>query len=259
MKRIAPAAVQLFALIMLFALSTSSSIAFDLQFGRHRATPVDMREYEALSVPRVAGAAQAASADYIPDVTVQGTYTWPADKLPIKVFVSDGKGVPGYRPEMGQYIRTSFDWWCQASGNKLAWVETTDANKADIVVNWTDKVFERPEGTEAGKTSCYTKLNTATGKGIIYGAKMQMLTRLPGREFGDAEVSKTCLHEAGHAFGLQGHSHNRDDIMYYAVNPVQQFDLSARDKATMAHLYSSYPVNDGLAVGPKPTPAIGRP
>jgi hypothetical protein len=263
MKRTAPA--QLFALIMLFAISTCASNAFDLNLGRfghgrqQAVSPAELREYEALSVPRARGMAGSDSGDYMPDVTGQGTYTWQADKMPIKVFVSDGKGVPGYRPEMGRYIRTSFDWWSQASGNKITWVEVTDAAKADITVYWTDKVFERPEGTEAGKTACLTRLNTVTGKGIIYGARMQMLTRLPGRDFGDAEVSKTCLHEAGHAFGLQGHSHNRDDIMYYAVNPGQEFELSTRDKATMAHLYATYPVSDGLAVGPKPAPAIGTP
>jgi predicted Zn-dependent protease len=194
----------------------------------------------------------------MPDVTGQGVYTWNADKMPIKVWISEGKNVPGYRPVFGQYIRTSFDWWCNASGNKLSWVEVNDPNKADITVQWTDQVTERPEGTEAGKTSCLTRLNTQTGQGVIYGARMQMLTRLPGREFGDAEVSKTCLHEAGHAFGLQGHSHDRNDIMYYAVGPAQEFALSERDKTTMARLYQSYPVTGGLALGAK-APALTAP
>jgi hypothetical protein len=262
MKRIAPAA-KLFALFMLFISTTTASVAYDLQiskgfFKRHSA-PADLREYEALAVPKTMGFRGTATADYMPDVTGQGTYTWQADKLPIKVWVSDGKDVPGYRPVMGQYIRTSFDWWCQASGNKLSWVEVSDPNKADITVYWTDKVNERPEGTEAGKTSCLTRLNTATGQGIIYGARMQMMTRVPGREFGDSEVAKTCLHEAGHAFGLQGHSRNRDDIMYYAVCGDQEFQLSERDRATMARLYSTFPVSNGLAVGPKSGPALGTP
>ena len=247
MNRIAPAA-KLFALFVLFITTTTSSLAFDLQFGRSRNK---VSEYQALAVPANNGVRGFESADYMPDVTGQGVYTWMADKMPLKVWVSDGKGVPGYRPVFGKYIRSSFDLWCNASGNKLSWVEVTDPSKADITVQWTDQVTERSEGTEAGKTSCMTRLNTQTGQGIIYGARMQMLTRLPGREFGDAEVSKTCLHEAGHAFGLQGHSHDRNDIMYYAIGPAQEFALSERDRTTMAHLYQGFPVSGGLALGPK--------
>lgn len=255
-------ACRLFALTAVSLITTTTAFAYphklDLNLGRHlfgQQTPTvapDYREYQALS-PRAAYSARpTVTADYISDVSHEGIYTWQADKLPIKIFVSNGQGVPGYRPQFGQYIRSSFDTWCQASGNKLAWVEVTDPNKADITVWWTDKVYERPEGTEAGKTSALTRLNTATGKGIIYGARMQMLTRLPGRDFGDEEVAKTCLHEAGHALGLQGHSRARGDIMYYAVSSSQEFELSSRDRATITRLYAEFPVQAGLAVGPKP-------
>jgi predicted Zn-dependent protease len=81
---------------------------------------------------------------------------------------------------------------------------------------------------------------------------MQMLTQLAGRDFGDEEVAKTCLHEAGHAFGLQGHSRVRDDIMYYAVSKDQEFKLSTRDINTISTLYANFPAVSGLAVGPKP-------
>ncbi len=260
MKRIA-LALQLFALTSLFAFTTNTCIAYphklDIHFGgrfiRQAAptTALGSREYRALSARATTAPTGANLQHYISDISHDGIYTWEADKLPIKVFVSDGAGVPGYRPQFGGYIRQSFDEWCQASGNKLSWVEVQDANTADVTVNWTDKVFERPEGTEAGKTAALTRLNTVTGRGIIYGARMQMLTRLPGREFGDAEVAKTCLHEAGHAFGLQGHSTVRTDIMYYAVSPSQIFELSARDRATIALLYAGFPTRDGLAIGPK--------
>lgn len=266
MNRIAPA-IKVFALLMMFISSTTASVAYDLQLGgrlykRHSqgiSVPADLSEYQALSVPRANGYYAADSSDYMPDVTGQGIYRWEVEKLPIKIWISDGRGVPGYRPEMGRYIRTSFDWWCQASGNKLAWVEVNNPSKADITVNWTDRVFERPEGTEAGKTSALTRLNTQTQEGIIYGARMQMLTRLPGREFGNEEVAKTCLHEAGHAFGLQGHSHYRGDIMYYAVSHDQDFRLSERDKTTISRLYDRFPVADGLAAAPKPAPALTNP
>lgn len=261
MKRIA-LALQLFALTALFALTTTQSFAYPqklgAQFGgrffKQSSRITSSREFRALSTQGANFGQGAGLADYIADVSREGTYTWEADKLPIKIFVSSGAGVPGFRPQFNSYIKTSFDRWCEASGNKLSWVEVQDPTKADITVYWTDKVFERPEGTEAGKTSALTRLNTATGKGIIYGARMQLLTKMPGREFGDEEVAKTSLHEAGHAFGLQGHSRVRGDIMYYAVSQNQEFVLTERDRATMARLYSAFPVSNGLAVGPKPAP-----
>jgi predicted Zn-dependent protease len=262
MKRIATA-IKLFALTSLFACTTSASVAYDVQFGgklfkrQHApfaATPSNLQEYQALSVSGAANAARSSAATYMSDVTREGHYTWDAASMPLKVYIHDGQNVPGYRQQFSNYVRTSFDWWTQSSGGKLSWIEVSEPTKADVTINWTDKIFERPEGTEAGKTSCLTRLNTATRKGVIYGARMQLLTKLPGREFGDSEVAKTALHEVGHVFGLQGHSRFRDDIMYYAVSPNQEFTLSTRDKATMNQLYANYPVTNGLAVGPKPAP-----
>jgi Matrixin len=210
------------------------------------------REYRAWFAPSaVPNYRDNGAADYLSSVIKEGTYTWPADKLPVKIFIGDGTGVSGYKPVFQDYVRNGFDTWCAASGNKLSWVEVNDPKKADVTVRWTTAVTERPEGTEAGRTSALTKYNTSTGKGIIYGARMQFLTQLPNRRFADQEVEKTCLHEAGHALGLQGHSPYRNDIMYYAVGPSQQPRLTDRDRNTMAKLYASYPAVDAVALSGK--------
>ena len=219
-------------------------------WGQSRMTP-DYAGYSAMATfpPSMPMLNSSSANDYVASISQDGTYTWPADKLPIKVFVSSGQNVPGFRPQWRSYVSNCFDQWCQASDDRLSWVEAPDAAHADITIGWTNQVTERPEGTEAGKTSALTRLNTQTHKGIIYGAKMQLLTRLPNREFSDNEVFKTILHETGHALGLQGHSPTRTDIMYYAVNPNQQPLLSDRDKNTMAHLYAGYPTQDAVALG----------
>lgn len=193
----------------------------------------------------------AAATDYLSSVCEQGTYTWQPEKMPIKVWIADGTGEPGYKPIFQTYVRNGFDAWCAASGNKLSWTEVSNPNQADVTVRWTDRVTERPEGTEAGRTSALTRLNPATGKGIIYGARMQFLTRLPERLFADEEVEKTCLHEAGHAMGLQGHSPYRDDIMYFAVSPTPHPMLSARDRNTIAKLYAGAPALTEITLGNK--------
>jgi Matrixin len=189
------------------------------------------------------------AADYFPSVCTQGIYQWQPGKLPIKVCISSGAGVPGYRPTFPGMIRHAFDTWCAASGGKLSWKEVSSAAAADVNVCWTDHVTQRSNGTEAGETNAYTKLNQSTGRGIIYGARMLMLTQLPDKQFTDVEMDKTLLHETGHALGLQGHSPERTDIMYYAINADQQPALTDRDEATIQHLYADFPsANDNVAI-----------
>jgi hypothetical protein len=196
------------------------------------------------------------ASDYLSSVCVQGAYTWQLEKMPIKIWIGHGEGLPGYKPIFRDYIRRGFDTWCSASDGKLSWIEVDDPNKADVAVRWTDHVTERPEGTEAGRTSALTRLNSATGKGIVYGARMLFLTRLPERLFTDLEVEKTCLHEAGHALGLQGHSPYRDDVMYYAVSPTLDPVLTQRDRNTLVKLYADVQAPE-LTLGSKVAPANG--
>lgn len=255
---------QVTTLAVMFALSTTSSFAFTKHrvgldfFGKQQSsfsTPdvaPDMREYRAaLSRPSMLPMDQQNAAHYVPSICKDGEYTWTADRMPIKIFISSGDKTSGYRPVFRTFITKAFDEWVEASKGKLSWLEVSSADKADITISWTSSVTERPEGTEAGKTSCFTRLNTVTRKGTIFGAKMQLLTELPDRKFSDEEVEKTCLHEAGHALGLQGHSPSRTDIMYYAVSPAQTPVLTDRDRNTMSALYEGYPTANAMALGGK--------
>ncbi|HEY9790304.1 MAG TPA: matrixin family metalloprotease [Candidatus Obscuribacterales bacterium] len=187
------------------------------------------------------------AADYLTSVCGQGVYHWQENKMPIKVCISSGAGVPGFRPQFAGMVRHAFSTWAAASGDKLSWKEVKSPSEADVNVGWTDQVTQRATGTEAGETNAYTQLNKATGQGIIYGAKMSLLTELPEKQFTDNDMAKTILHETGHALGLQGHSPVRTDIMYYAINADQQPALTSRDEATMAHLYADYPSTDKIA------------
>jgi hypothetical protein len=219
----------------------------------------DYREYgAALTRPVLPDVSGSTARDYLTAVCGEGEYTWQPEKMPIKVWIADGTGTPGYKPIFQTYIRNGFDAWTAVSGNKLTWREVNDPSQADITVRWTNRVTERPEGTEAGRTSALTRLNSVTGKGIIYGARMQFLTMLPNRRFADEEVEKTCLHEAGHAMGLQGHSPYRGDIMYYAIGPSQQAKLSERDVNTLVKLYADRPTLDQLALEHKTPTAAAK-
>jgi predicted Zn-dependent protease len=56
----------------------------------------------------------------------------------------------------------------------------------------------------------------------------------------DEEMKKTCLHELGHSMGLQGHSTNNHDIMFFSMSNTNWPVLSKRDKATVFMIYQNY-------------------
>ena len=177
--------------------------------------------------------------DYISEIKPDGLYCWPASKLPVKVYFQPAKKVLGYKSRFVPCLASCFDEWAAASSGKLSWVRVDDPSQANIVVRWTNAVTERAEGTEAGRTKTFASLNTATNCGTIRGAEIRLLTRLPEREFSSDELRRAYLHEVGHAFGIAGHSHNPEDVMYYAVTQHASPHLDERDKSTINRLYSS--------------------
>src|SRR5262249_32317709 len=52
-------------------------------------------------------------------------------------------------------------------------------------------------------------------------------------------VEKICLHEMGHALGMNGHSPNSRDVMYSSANLDDKPVLSERDKNTIRKLYQT--------------------
>lgn len=48
--------------------------------------------------------------------------TWALDKMPIHVYIDDGEGVPGYRPEFRDQVPKALDLWSKSSKGKLTFV-----------------------------------------------------------------------------------------------------------------------------------------
>jgi predicted Zn-dependent protease len=167
---------------------------------------------------------------------------WNTDKLPIKVHITDGKGVRGYRPVFGKYIIHSFDTWCVASGKKLSYVLVDNPKKADLVVTWTPAGIPLRENNRDRMKVGLTTVNNENN--IITDVLIQVSTVNPfsdNRELNESEASDVCLHEVGHALGL-GHSTSVTDVMYFGSSARQPHAPSKRDKATIARLYADYPV-----------------
>ncbi len=181
--------------------------------------------------------AQAKFQDYYIAVTGNGVFRWSQSSLPIKVFVFDGKSVPGFRPEFKDILASAFEEWITASGGRVSYVLVDQPSEADIVCDWTADPSEvKGDGTqgERGIAQIFAKNN------IINRASIRILTSpvLSATTLSDDDLKKACLHEVGHALGLQGHSTNNHDIMFYTVDtPTVWPVLSRRDKNTILRLY----------------------
>jgi tetratricopeptide (TPR) repeat protein len=183
-------------------------------------------------------------ANYLASVTGKGTYRWPKSKIPIKVFIEPGSHVPYFRNSYKRVLSEAFDAWTKGSGSKLAFKLVPDEDIADITCSWVSK-------PSAGKDPLSERgsAEIRATKGNIVSARITILTKpfLAGGVLDDDDVKKACLHEIGHALGLQGHSANNHDVMFLTVDtPTVWPVLSMRDKATISKLYANYPAKNQI-------------
>jgi predicted Zn-dependent protease len=181
--------------------------------------------------------------DYLADAAPNGQVNrWPAQKIPLRVFIASGTNASGFQESHLQALREAFSKWSQATDGRLAFMPVNDPSQADIVCDWTDdpeKVVQAGRAVEGGLTKLSLQPN---GSEIaVMRATVTLLTNRGGTPLGEDEMKKVCLHEVGHALGLNGHSNNSHDIMFYSESPSIWPALTKRDKATMLRLYSDYP------------------
>lgn len=165
--------------------------------------------------------------DYL--AQVGGNSRWAPGKT-IKVYVAPGKS--SYK----NIVVSAMNQWSRATGGAFNWTLTGNPGSADYTIGWTSRQHEVSAGTEAGLTTTDTIVNPYTGQETIDHAHTRVLTRYNGRQLSDREVAETTLHEIGHALGLEGHSSNPRDIMFYAATKSQG-GLTARDMNTISRLY----------------------
>lgn len=151
------------------------------------------------------------------------------NRMPLKVYIASGLGVPGWNAQMKQAMVQAMRSWQNANPGKLSFSQTYNENNADIIVRWqknfSDNILGVSPFQSVGDTIVRSDINLAvyypdSNVPIPYG-----------------ELVTIATHEMGHAIGLKGHSPFPGDIMYFSTNHDADQGLSQRDINTIGMLY----------------------
>jgi tetratricopeptide (TPR) repeat protein len=173
--------------------------------------------------------------DYLGEATRFRIGRWANDRMPIKVFIRDGAGTPGYKPEYAASLKQAFSQWSDASEGKLKFAYVNDEAGSDITCSWTNDPTHLIGKCEGGQS-----LLSADNQGLNkVELKLATMAKLGGTDFtftDDAEQHAE-LHLVGHTLGIIGHSQDPDDIMALNDKSPAQVSLSRSDKNTLLRLY----------------------
>lgn len=210
----------------------------------------------------IAGAT-ASTGDYLEELVAKNdAQRWAPQRMPLRVYIQDPRQVEGFKP---QYIQIFFDaltTWSNASGNKVVFVSARDQNDADLTLSFTshpEDIAQKPgePPIEQGLARTLVARDDGGAYGRIEKATIQILVIHPsnGKPCSDEEIKETCLHEIGHAIGLNGHSSGASDIMHFVQSFRQLPALTKRDRSTISKLYADYPtINQYAANNYSPAP-----
>lgn len=191
-------------------------------------------EKEVKRLAKSGGASESAD-NYLTEARVGGAHQWNSRSMPLKVFIESGESVPGWKPVFDEIMKQAFLDWQQVSNGRVAFEFVDSSKKANIRCFWTSDLSKLKNSAEQGETDTSWADNNE-----LFKASIMMLTvpsvnqQLPLSEL---KVRQTALHEVGHALGINGHSRNPDDIMYFATIAVPEPHLSERDARTLRMIY----------------------
>lgn len=175
--------------------------------------------------------------DYIDSLGGKVDY-WHPEKMPLKIFIVEDKRVPNYKSQFKDYVLQACKSWSSACQGKISF-KFVQAEPCDIRISWTNDLNQLLQRGELGEARWE---NDRDG---LFRATIKLLTVSEDgrRPISDQEAKLMSLHELGHALGLVKHSPYLGDIMNACIDfnfntPVENLDLSARDKRTIFRLYT---------------------
>ena len=165
----------------------------------------------------------------------------------IPYFVEDGARVRGYTDSDPDLVAAAFAAWSRESDGALRFAKAGSPAGAIIRIRWIsagDGMYGETERVSVNGTP-------GAIVNVMPDVSMQgePLASLAGsdRLLRDTVVYLTCVHEIGHALGLQ-HSRNFADIMYYfgyGGDVVQYFERYRRELRTRGDIAKYSGLSDG--------------
>lgn len=169
---------------------------------------------------------------------------WRVDKFPLKVFIPTDAAcakIKGYKTGDAMLLRSAFDAWQKLSGGRTKFVYTTQPGSADITCGWESeqKLLTSPNAVGV----CWQHSDS---KKFMRFAEIKVLTFSEGifghsgadNQFRKNALTEVCLHEIGHALGLN-HSTSENDIMTYHIHAKPLIAPTTRDVSTLNTLYTT--------------------
>lgn len=130
-------------------------------------------------------------------------------------------------------VRDAFSSYNDRLSGFIKFGIVNEKSRADIFVHFTP-IIELSDPAAQQKIAGLT--STTTSGNDIESVKIQLLTNMNGQPVTKEQMYHVALHEIGHALGINGHSQDPNDIMYYST--TNAMTLSNRDVATIKLLYS---------------------
>ncbi len=151
------------------------------------------------------------------------------DRMPLKVFITEGRGVQGWNNSMKQPVLSAMRSWQQGTQNQITFTQVYSESNADIVVRWRRNFSDGILGVSPLQTVGDTIVESDVNLATFYPDS--------NRAIPPDDLKAIAVHELGHAIGLRGHSPNPNDIMFFSKTR-QEDGLSQRDMNTVAMLYN---------------------
>jgi hypothetical protein len=132
----------------------------------------------------------------------------------IPYYVDDGKGIAGYDAGDRELAAFALEAWARESGGRLKFTPAQSEDKALLQVRWVAAGEGRFGEMQTIPVGGRQVVVTFISPGVSSMGEPFASRAARDRLFRDTIVYLTCVHEIGHALGLQ-HTSNFADIMYY--------------------------------------------
>jgi tetratricopeptide (TPR) repeat protein len=168
-------------------------------------------------------------------------------KMPVRVSVSASKlmsPTKSYTTAVANHYadlaKRAFLAWSFATDGKLAFDFVNNSESAQINCEWTNNLKERGQSFEGGH--CETVNRDS------YVSQKQRALVVLGREGASDDIGfyNICLHEIGHALGLE-HSSHPEDVMYFSGSPTRYSQFAALSKGDIQRVRAVYVYSEQAA------------